>query len=71
MNINEVQSSSLRWENYVNTHVLYDKDYKVGQVKQVFGGGYLVGPFWNNDALIFDGEEEEAKAYLIAIYRLR
>ena len=51
---------------------LWDEGTLVGVVKPAFCGGYWVEPYWHSDNAIKDAldTEEEAKAYLLTIYRM-
>ena len=51
---------------------LWDEGTLVGVVKPAFGGGYWVEPYWHSENAIKEtlDTEEEAKAYLLTIYRM-
>ena len=53
---------------------LYDEDYKVGYVtvfprEQVGGANWQAHPFWNEEPHWF-ATQEEAKAWLVAMYKM-
>ena len=62
----------MHWHERKYGSVLYDRSYEVGRVKPAFGGGYWVEPYWGKADCIKEAldTEEEAKAYLVALYRL-
>jgi hypothetical protein len=58
----------VHWED----HQLYDDMYVVGQVTRTLAGtelGWMADPYWNEDMHFFD-TEEEAKAWLLTMYRM-
>ena len=62
----------VHWHETKYGSVLYDRGYQVGRVRTAFGGGYWVEPYWGKANCIQESldTEEEAKAYLVALYRL-
>jgi hypothetical protein len=51
---------------------LFDDMYKVGRVVRTLAGdqlGWMADPYWNEDQHFFD-TEEEAKAWLTAMYKM-
>lgn len=62
----------MHWVERKYGSVLYDDSYQVGRIKPAFGGGYWVEPYWGKADCIQESldTEEEAKAYLVALYRM-
>lgn len=62
----------LHWHEKRNYSVLIDDAYQVGRIRPAFGGGYWVEPYWGKADCIQESldTEEEAKAYLVALYRM-
>ena len=62
----------VHWNVRKNGEELWDEGTLVGVIKPAFGGGYWVEPYWHSDNAIKDAldTEEEAKAYLLTIYRM-
>lgn len=51
---------------------LFDDQYKVGRVTRTLAGehlGWVADPYWD-EAMQFFATEEEAKAWLVAMYRM-
>jgi len=51
---------------------LYDDIYRVGRIIRTLAGedlGFMSEPYWNEDAQFFN-TEEEAKAWLVAMYKM-
>lgn len=58
----------VHWEN----NNLYDDMYIVGQVTRTLAGdqlGWMADPYWNEDMHFFN-TEEEAKAWLLTMYKM-
>jgi hypothetical protein len=58
----------VHWED----NQLYDDMYVVGQVTRTLAGdqlGWMADPYWNEEMHFFN-TEEEAKAWLITMYRM-
>jgi hypothetical protein len=58
----------VHWEN----NILYDDMYVVGRVTRTLAGeelGYMADPYWNEEMHFFD-TEEEARAWLVAMYKM-
>jgi hypothetical protein len=58
----------VHWED----NNLYDDMYIVGRVTRTLAGeelGFMADPYWNEDMHFFN-TEEEAKAWLVAMYKM-
>lgn len=58
----------VHWDN----NKLYDDMYMVGTVTRTLAGdqhGWTADPYWNEDMQFFD-TQEEAKAWLVAMYKM-
>ena len=61
----------VHWQEKKEQWILWDRSYRIGRVRPAFGGGYWCEPYWGKaDVLDSFDTEEEAKAFLVAIYRL-
>lgn len=58
----------VHWEERGHNFVLWDDGYRVGQISKQFDY-YQVDPFWNEETQEFK-MEEEARAWLIAMYKM-
>lgn len=61
-------SLGVHWSN----NELYDDNYKVGRVTRTLAGdqlGWMADPYWNEEMQFF-ATEEEAKSWLLIIYRM-
>jgi hypothetical protein len=61
----------VHWQEKKEQWILWDRSYQIGRVRPAFGGGYWCEPYWGKADVPDSFEtEEEAKAFLVAIYRL-
>lgn len=61
-------SLGIHWHN----NELYDGNYKVGRATRTLAGdqlGWVADPYWNEDSQFF-ATEEEARAWLLSMYRM-
>lgn len=64
------QNLHVHWQDKEQTSFLWDDDVKVGSVVPIFGSGWKVVPYWGNLPQDLFDTREEAKSYLLTIYRL-
>ena len=64
------QSLGIHWYPRKYGGELWDEGHAVGSIKPAFGGGWWISPYWREDNTDAFDTEEEAKAYLVTIYRL-
>lgn len=60
----------VHWQDKHRDSILWDDSYQVGRIRPAFGGGYWVEPYWRKGDNYSIDTEEEAKAYLVTLYRM-